>query len=255
VSRHQSLVHLLWARLPNCSLPEIGRLSSLLDLDERNRFLAYTRNEDRWRFVLGRALLFFGIKTLFGNRRCDLKLTSFGRPYLEFQGHSKFDFNISHSGQLVVCAFVQEGRVGVDVADLNEFGEYNDLLDSVLTPQEKTRLELNSCSQKQKCFARYWTVKEAILKFSGVGLHIEPPQINVDFSNPRYPKIVECPSLVSEKPKDLFVESWCFQKDMMIALVWQKLSNYKNSDYQELEPRIQFIPTESLLNIRRFSNR
>lgn len=255
MSRHSSQADLLWARLPHRPLPEIGMLSNLLDLDERNRFLAYARDEDRWRFILGRALLFFGIKTLFGDNRCDLKLSSYGRPYLESQGHSKFDFNISHSGQLVVCAFVQEGGVGVDVADLNEFVEYEDLLDVVLSPQEKALMDSICSSLKQKYFARYWTIKEAVLKFSGVGLHIEPPHINVDFSNPRYPKIVECPLLISQNPEELFVESWCLQKDMMIALVRQNLSKHKNNNNQEVELRSQYIPTESLLNVKRFRDR
>lgn len=255
MSGQNSQVDLLCARLPDAPLPELNNLANVLDFDEKNRFLAYIRDEDRWRFFLGRALLFFGLKTLFGLTTYELKLDPFGRPYLEFPRHFSFDFNISHSGRWVLCAFVQEGKVGVDIADLSEFGDYQVLFDAVLTPQEKALMDSICSSLKQKYFARYWTIKEAVLKFSGVGLQIEPTHICVDLSNYRCPKIKGCPSLISQDPEKLFVESWCFEADMMIALVTQKLCKNRNDNNQKLAPRIQFIPLETLLCVERFSDR
>lgn len=76
------------------------------------------------------------------------------------------DFNLSHSGDYVVCAVAAQGRVGIDVEQLREIqlGDFQDILAS--SAFERI---LSSTSRRQDFF-REWTRLEAVLKADGRGL-------------------------------------------------------------------------------------
>ncbi len=82
-----------------------------------------------------------------------LSYTKFGRPYLD---NSRIDFNISHSGDYVVCAVTTHGRIGIDIEkikpiDLFDFERY-------MTPQEWNAIR--DSVEPYHTFYSYWTKKE-----------------------------------------------------------------------------------------------
>ena len=86
-----------------------------------------------------------------------------GRPFLV--GRDDVDFNISHSGQLIVCALsVGEGRVGVDVEKSG----------TDLPPAHRERFLKRFFAQTEMSeksdLAKMWTENEAYLKYLGVGI-------------------------------------------------------------------------------------
>lgn len=105
---------------------------------------------------------------------CDLhhiQYSAFGRPYLE----NGIDFNISHSGTLVVCAVSARGKIGIDI-ELNAPLNHEDFR-SQFGAQEWESIV--SAPSPLPVFYKYWTMKEAILKADGSGLNASLAALNV----------------------------------------------------------------------------
>ena len=129
---------------------------------------------DAYHHVMGRWLLSFALESsgLSPSLVHFVKVTDDGRPYL---ASHKIDFNISHSGDMVVCAFSDECQLGIDVEEIirvnfedfgNQFShhEWNEILhDSV----PLTR------------FYMLWSRKEAVIKADGRGLQHDLATVDV----------------------------------------------------------------------------
>ncbi len=93
----------------------------------------------------------------------DLKHDDYHRPYID----SSIDFNITHSGNIVLCCTTDTGKIGVDIEEikvlnLDEYAEY-------FTHREWDTI--NNYPNKHDGFYDFWTRKEAVLKAIGTGLH------------------------------------------------------------------------------------
>ena len=87
-----------------------------------------------------------------------------GRPFAE---GGNFDFNVSHSEDLAVCA-VSSGRVGVDAEKVHPVPERERFAARYFCANEIAYIE--SAPDKDEAFFRIWTRKEALLKLTGDGL-------------------------------------------------------------------------------------
>lgn len=122
------------------------------------------------KLLLGEVLGKFGLEQL---SLSDLRSGTRYRPYFE----ANIDFNISHSGNLVICCGTDKGRVGIDVEqvraiDLDEFAD-------CFTPNEWSIIR--NAADANNSFYNFWTRKEAVLKAIGTGFHT--PLSSVDVAN------------------------------------------------------------------------
>jgi 4'-phosphopantetheinyl transferase len=141
----------------------------------RNKIFCYHRWQDRHACLFGKMLLSEGLKLYGYNPESlnHLSYTAFGRPYIN---NSNIDFNISHSGQYVVCAITEQGKIGIDVEkikqiDLSGFERY-------MTPKEWE--EIHQSETPYHAFYSYWTKKESVLKAYGYGLSVPLDKIVID---------------------------------------------------------------------------
>ena len=95
-----------------------------------------------------------------------------GKPYLP--GHPQFQFNLSHSGDLALCA-LSCLPVGVDIQVLRPFRP--GLVERSCTGEERNWLE--SQPDPTAAFAQLWALKEAVGKHSGYGLPYPPSRLPV----------------------------------------------------------------------------
>jgi len=133
----------------------------------------YVRWQDKTANILGKFLL---IEWLSSNHYDpnilkEIESTKYGRPYLPLD----IDFNISHSGDYVICAVSKDLKLGVDIEevkniDINSFK-------SVFTKDEY-RLILES-SDRISAFYKLWTIKESVIKAEGKGLSIPLKEIMI----------------------------------------------------------------------------
>lgn len=166
-----------------------------LNLQRREKALRYKREEDRVRSMAAGALLQYGIwcwqqeqparqdsgvgciwenvcweqlAECFTGGVSSLKVIegSHGKPYLE--GLS-VHFNLSHSGQIVICG-ISDQEIGVDV-QMQEGTDHEKLWNRYFSEQDKG--QLNGCQSQEEqeaMFYRLWAQKEAYGKLTGEGL-------------------------------------------------------------------------------------
>jgi phosphopantetheinyl transferase len=143
------------------SADELDRAGSLRSAAAKRRFLA-----GRW---LARTML-SGLMDL-PAAAIPICLSANGRPTLA-RGEP-WDFNISHSGDLVACA-VADRPVGVDLERVTARRDLLGIARECFHPGEVEDLaaQLSAAGQQAAAvrFAAYWTLKEAHLKRQGGGV-------------------------------------------------------------------------------------
>jgi len=144
-------------------------LMNFIDRDKQDLISKYKYMDDVKRSLIADILVrtvacnFLNIK----NRDIVMLKNSYGKPYLK--GYDNFHFNVSHSGNWVVCA-VDSSDVGIDIENIKPIDfnvakrffsetEYNDLMNKT----DSERLEY---------FYELWTLKESYIKAIGRGLSV-----------------------------------------------------------------------------------
>ncbi|WP_300665250.1 4'-phosphopantetheinyl transferase superfamily protein [Fluviicola sp.] len=130
--------------------------------------------QDRFRKAAGKLMLFYSLEKL-GYVNYDpemLQADENGRPYLS----DCVDFNITHSGNYIICSISREGRIGVDVeytqpVDLQEFRH-------ILNDKEWNWV-VNSSNPNRR-FYHLWTLKESAAKVDGKGIFIPFQSLEID---------------------------------------------------------------------------
>lgn len=126
----------------------------------------YKRWQDAQLSLLGRILLVKGLEQMNCSfDESNFRYTSFNKPYLE---SNYINFNISHSGELVVCALTKIGDIGIDIEEIESI-KISDFK-SQMTNNEWE--QVNDSKEIKTAFFKYWTQKEAVIKAHGKGLSI-----------------------------------------------------------------------------------
>jgi len=160
---------------------EDRRFSSLLELMPegiRHKALKYRKWEDVHAYLLGKCLLMHAV-ALQNNKVsiAYLRYSKFGRPY--FAMLEDFDFNISHSGNLVVCAVTNRGRIGIDVEKRKHIN-ISDFKEQFLATEWQ---HIKDEGFPHYTFYDYWTKKEAVIKADGRGMALSLNFIDVTGSS------------------------------------------------------------------------
>lgn len=140
-----------------------------------NKILSYRKWEDRQRSLFGKLLL-QKIIDVSGEPLTLKKLhySKFDRPYIP----GSIDFNISHSGNFIVCATVKNSRIGIDVEWKSDYDPDSFYL--TMSPAQIRQIE--SSQDPHHEFLQFWTVKESVSKALGTGLSTPFPQLQTDFN-------------------------------------------------------------------------
>ncbi|XZF13989.1 4'-phosphopantetheinyl transferase family protein [Chitinophagaceae bacterium MMS25-I14] len=137
------------------------------------KIVTYKDGQEQLRSAAGRILLAQLLQDLLpaGYVPGELQYDSYLRPFLP----GGPDFNIAHSGRLVLCAVTDTGKVGVDAEQIKpvDIMDYPDLF----TPGEWK--EITGNNNVTGTFYRFWVRKEAVLKAIGKGIYIAPAEIEV----------------------------------------------------------------------------
>ncbi|MGC5195684.1 FAD-binding domain-containing protein [Aphanothece microscopica] len=153
------------------ALPE---LAALLSGEERQRLEAFRRDDDRERFLLGRSALrqLLGTWLAAEPRRLPVVPGPHGKPLLQLEppGADGMQFNVAHSGDLVVLAFHPFAAVGVDLERRRPGLLWQPIARRMLPPQTVERLVQLPPAAGGEEFLQQWCLLEAGLKARGVGI-------------------------------------------------------------------------------------
>lgn len=140
---------------------------------ERERWTRYHPGGPRRRFALTRAALRLTLCDALG---CDNDELEFGRmehgkPRLYVDGApAPLHFNVSHSGDNGLLAISPDNQVGIDIEELNQGFRFDAIIRSTFSPDEQAAVSAADKGSAARAFFEIWTLKEAIIKASGVGL-------------------------------------------------------------------------------------
>lgn len=145
-----------------------NKLMNFLNDDEYKRTGKYYHDSDARLFVTGRV----GTKLLMAyHHNCavsevEIHPAENNKPYATCgTAKLKFQFNISHSGNVVIIA-ICESITGIDIE--REYKNYKSIIESCFSDKEIIAIKKSANSAFE--FTKLWTRKEAILKATGQGL-------------------------------------------------------------------------------------
>ncbi len=138
-------------------------IKDMLPVDKYKEIVSYYNYKDICRSILGIALVKAYLNNYEFEANIRLKYTD-GKPEICGAG---FEFNISHSGNWVVCAFCKD-KIGVDIEKKN-FNER--ILERCFNEEEKNFIKKShNCEDMIDNYTKSWTIKESYIKYLGKGL-------------------------------------------------------------------------------------
>jgi len=150
-------------------------LSHTLSPDEWERARAYRQDKHRDRFMARRGILRHLLGNYLNCEPASLRFgsTQHGKPFLLHPGAASLAFNVSHTDEMAVLAFVSHGRIGVDVEQSIDDMEVAGIGRGIFSSSEEAALA-SAGPDSVATFLRLWTRKEALLKALGTGLIHQP---------------------------------------------------------------------------------
>ena len=122
--------------------------------------------QDAHATLLGKLLLAKALEDHFKDQYTlgDIKYLNHNKPHI----HESFDFNISHSGDYVICALSHEGKIGIDIEKIKpiNYVEFKRVF------RDDELKDIHESEQPYEKFFDYWTKKEAVIKADSRGMTI-----------------------------------------------------------------------------------
>ena len=132
-------------------------------------------------YVRAHLLLREMLRHLAGIERPAFRKTSYGKPYIE---GSDLCFNISHTKGKVAVALSFGREVGVDIEEINPHRADEVMARQMFTPDEFDLWQ--NASNQSEAFFRIWTLKESIMKATGLGSALPLRSFNVTLASPQF---------------------------------------------------------------------
>lgn len=156
-----------------------GDLERLLSADELQRAARFRFPGDRQRFIASRGILRCLLAGYLASDPSSLRLqySDKGKPYLA--ASLALQFNVAHSGEVILWAFAWQRRVGIDVEEVRTDFSTHDIAERFFSSVERQSLRALPASRRHQAFFQCWTRKEAFVKATGDGLSLPLDQFDV----------------------------------------------------------------------------
>ena len=136
----------------------------LLSEQRKAQALRFRHEQGRKLCAMAYLLLCEGLRKEYGiDELPEFGYGPYGKPFIV--GHTDIHFNLSHCQEGAICV-LSDRPVGVDIESLDAYQA--NLVKHTMNFRERVRIR---CAARPDIeFVRLWTMKEAVLKCSGVGL-------------------------------------------------------------------------------------
>lgn len=162
----------VWQVVLSAWAPREHDCLSLLDADERQRYHRFHFPIDRRRFAVAHGVVRLILASYcgLGPRQLRFAPGDSGKPHLIAGAAPMLEFNLSHSGDLILLAVSELSPVGVDVEQWSPDLEFGDLARQCFSPWERDVLGALDRAIQPEAFFNCWSRKEAYLKATGAGV-------------------------------------------------------------------------------------
>ncbi|MCG8411292.1 MAG: 4'-phosphopantetheinyl transferase superfamily protein [Bacteroidales bacterium] len=169
------MIHVLYIKYSDPLSPaRWNKLISQLPDNLKDKNARFVNWKDKHSNLFGKLLIDFGLKNIVhvNYTLADLKYNKYGRPFVD----GFVDFNISHSGEYVICAISDNCKVGIDIQYIMEI----EFLHFKNTMNDEQWKAIYNSIDPYKTFFTFWSTKESIIKADGRGLSIPLKELSVD---------------------------------------------------------------------------
>ncbi len=185
-----------------------------LSLDEKNKASRFKFKIDQDRFIISRGVLriLSGKFLKKGAQQIQFTYGEYEKP--DYVGNQRLNFNLSHSGNLIVIGFVEDYEIGVDVEYIKTDFDLLKLGQKFFSKNEIISLEKQAQDDLPKAFFRCWTRKESFIKAEGSGLSFPLDKFSVSLESDEKAQLLETMwdlkekdqwTLFSFKPTDEYI--------------------------------------------------
>ena len=160
----------VWHSSLTVSPEELTYAQTFLSGGERRYTERFTNEHAKTEFVIGRARL----RELLGNyvgrdgRELEFGITREGKPFLVTA--PEFEFNLTHSGDVVLYGVARARPVGVDIERLKPITRALELSKRFMLPEEYALVAAASAETRDRAFLSLWVKREGCGKAYGVGI-------------------------------------------------------------------------------------
>jgi 4'-phosphopantetheinyl transferase len=182
----------VWRTTLDMAASNVAVLRQLLSPDERERADRFHFEADRRRGIIGRGY----VRLLLGQilnlppKKLQFRYDEFGKPSLVPKQVPPLEFNVSHSGNLILIAITTGRAVGVDVERIRTDLDPDSIAAHFFSANECKILASLAVPLRYQAFFACWTRKEAYLKARGIGLSLPLDQFDVSFLPDEEPRLL-----------------------------------------------------------------
>ena len=195
----------VWTQSLSRTAEEVDFFRGLLSPDELERAGRFRFDENRREYIVARGTLRSLLAAYLCRPARDLTFvySEYGRPSLMAESSAgTLNFNIAHSGNLVLLAFAYGRRVGIDVERVRRNFVTSEIAERFFSAAEREALRQLPEEERHEAFFRCWTRKEAFIKALGEGLSHPLHQFDVTLT-PAAPA-----QLLATRPDASEVKRW-----------------------------------------------
>lgn len=162
----------LWLLYWRDLLSWITYYEKIMSPQEQEYVSRFENYDDRMRSAAGKILTrkLLSHYMNISQEKIKVSKSKYGKPILENNHEFSLNFNVSHSGKVVLVAMTRGRIVGIDVESQHSMPDYLSLAKNFFTDKE---FEIISNVNNEELFLDYWTAKEAYVKAIGMGLNKE----------------------------------------------------------------------------------
>jgi 4'-phosphopantetheinyl transferase len=187
----QDEIH-VWRFDLNLAASDRERLRRIISREERERADRFHFEADQRRSIIGRGCL----RLLLGEilhlpaDGLQFEYDEFGKPRLMPVKGPLLQFNVTHSGELILIAITIGRAVGIDVERIRTDFDVDEIATRFFSANERKVLASLDGRAKSEAFFACWTRKEAYLKARGVGLSAALDQFDVSLLRGEEPRLL-----------------------------------------------------------------
>ena len=235
----------IWRADLNLPAIIIQKLAQTLSTDETARAKRFRLEQDRRRFIAGRAILriILGYYLSVEPGLMQFSYGKYGKPRLtDSPGNKGFYFSMSRSGGLALYGFTRDCSIGVDIERIRDIPEMDQIARQFFSTRENAVLRALPESKKAKAFFNCWTRKEAFIKAIGKGLSQPLDRFDVSLIPGESARLLRINgdskralswSIQELKPASGFVAALAVKKRSWQLRCWQWVSRLPRLEHQK----------------------
>jgi len=149
---------------------ELAHIGDVLSPEEREYAAAFQNERARRQYVISRGMLRQLLSRYLGKPTTDIRFETEGDGKPVLAGTRGVEFNLSHSGEIVVYAVAASRPVGIDVEHLRPMPRAVQLAQRFLSPEESDTIAAAPPEQRDREFLSAWVKLEAYAKAHGMSI-------------------------------------------------------------------------------------